>query len=458
MENVYRIFKQTVDKFEMLCPGDRVMLAYSGGTDSSALLGLLLKLRKERPLEICLAHFNHHLRAAAAEEENFVREVARRYKLPLDVGGENVKRFALDHRMNLEEAGRQLRYDFLKSAALRTGSRRIATAHTLTDQTETVLMRLMRGSGPRGLCGIYPLVEGGIIRPLLSLTREDIRVFLKACEMPFRVDESNADRRYLRNRIRLELLPLLREKYDARIESHIDSLTTILRDEETFMDQVAHDKSVGILTRIDGAWNLGISRLEILDVALQRRVVREFLCRIKGDLRGVSLEDVDRILSLREGGAFTFKTGITLERKKGIARRAAPLQENSEYTLFWGGEDALEIESLGMSFVSRIFREIPNPKDYDDLKRAWLDSKKISFPLQVRSRRDGDRYLPLGAPGRRKLKEVMREKGIPLALRNRLPLFISGGEIVWAPGLPVGEAFKIDEETREVVSIEMTDS
>lgn len=405
-----------------------------------------------------MGHFNHQLRAAAVEDEKFAAEIARRYKLPLEVGRGDVRRFARDRRMNLEETARQLRYDFLNSAAQRTGCRRIATGHTLSDQTETVLMRLMRGSGLRGLCGIYPLVEGGIIRPLLSLKRVDILNFLGECGMAYRLDESNSDQRFLRNRIRLELLPLIREKYEPGIESQIHRLTSILREEEAFMEQRVREKSAETLVRLEGSWALSLSRVKNLDIALQRRLVREFLRRIKGDLRRVSLEDVERILKMRDGDVFAFKEGISLERENGIIRRAARVEERSGYSLIWRGEDMLEIESPDLRFISRTLRKKPGPKDYDDRKRVWLDSGKASFPLQVRSRRDGDRYRPLGAPGSRKIKEVMREKGIPRAIRARLPLFVSQGEIVWSPGLPVGEAFKVDEDTCEVICIELISS
>lgn len=458
MKDVYRTFKHTVDRHGMLRPGDRVLVAYSGGVDSSALLGLLLDLRKERPFEIVVGHFNHQLRAAAVADEEFVAEVARRNSLPLEVGREDVRRFARDRRMNLEEAARQLRYDFLNSAARRIGCRRIATGHTLSDQTETVLMRLMRGSGLRGLCGIYPLVEGGIIRPLLSLKREDILKFLEDSGTAYRLDESNSDRRFLRNRIRIELLPLIREKYEAGIESHIDRLTSILREEEAFMEQVVREKSAEMLVRSDGIWTLSHSRVKNLDIALQRRLVREFLRRIKGNLRRVSLEDVERVLRMREGDVFTFKEGISLERENDIIRRAARVENRSGYSLIWRGEDTLEIESPDLRFVSRTLSRKPGPEDYDDRKRVWLDSGKASFPLQVRSRRPGDRYRPLGAPGGRKIKEVMREKGIPREIRTRLPIFVSRGEIIWSPGLPVGEAFKVDEDTREVICIELISS
>lgn len=456
MSNVYRTFKQTVDRYGMLPPGKRVLLAYSGGSDSSALLGLLLTLRKERMIEIYLGHFNHQLRAAAADDERFVREAAGRFRLPLEVGRGDVKEFARRHRLNLEEASRRLRYDFLKSAAGRIGNCRIATAHTLTDQTETVFMRIMRGSGPLGLSGIFPCMEGGIIRPLLSLTRNDIQAYLEENGMTFRVDDSNADRRYLRNRIRLDLLPLLREKYDARIESHVDRLTSILREEERFMEKLTHEKAREILVQIDGMWTLDLSRMKNLDTALRRRVAREFFRRIKGDLRRVSLEDVETILNLKEGRAFDFKSGITLEREHGIVRRVLPRPDLPAYALIWEGDEDLEIEPLGLRFHRRCSDKTPGPEDFDDRNSVWLDAGKLSFPLRVRSPLEGDRYRPLGAPGRRNLKDVMREKRIPRALRDRLPVFVCGGDIVWIPGLPVGDVFKIDGKTREVVGIEMT--
>ena len=171
--------KKTIKTHNLLQRKDKVLIAYSGGPDSTALLSLLLELRELWCLELFLVHFNHKLRPGAEKDEEFVKEVARKNSLPFFLGVKDVGRFAKKRKLNTEEAGRKLRYDFLKKTATRVKANRVATGHTMSDQAETFLMRLLRGSGLRGLSGIYPAVEGIIIRPLIDVERKDIEAYLR---------------------------------------------------------------------------------------------------------------------------------------------------------------------------------------------------------------------------------------------------------------------------------------
>ena len=222
----------------MIVPGDRVLAALSGGPDSVALVALLLKLREEMPLEVRLAHFNHRLRDEAGDDERFVRDLADRWVLPSTAGSADVRSYASRGKVNLEEAGRDLRYRFLRQAAAAAGATKIATGHTMTDQAETVLMRLMRGTGLAGLAGIAPVVPGPpcpIVRPLLALAGPDLRAWLDAEGLPFREDASNRDCRFLRNRIRAELLPELARRYEPQIVAHLARLAGIVREDDELL-------------------------------------------------------------------------------------------------------------------------------------------------------------------------------------------------------------------------------
>ena len=179
--------KKTIRDHGLFLEEDKILIAYSGGVDSTALLHLLLELQKEWPVELFLGHFNHTLRQSAEEDERFVREAARKLSLPLFVGRGNVRARAKAMKQNIEETGRQLRYEFLSQKAEEIGGAKIATGHTLTDQAETLLMRLMRGSGLRGLAGIYPVVDGKLVRPLLEVERKDIEAYLKKKKIVFRM-------------------------------------------------------------------------------------------------------------------------------------------------------------------------------------------------------------------------------------------------------------------------------
>ncbi len=446
--------KKTIKEYRLLEKKDRILIAYSGGKDSTALLHILLELRPEWQFELFLGHFNHKLRRNAEEDERFVRDMARKFSLPLFVGSENVRSQARTMKMNIEEAGRHLRYDFLKKTAGKIGPAKIATGHTMTDQAETFLMRLMRGSGLRGLAGIFPGVEGMLVRPLIQVQDRDIQAYLEAKNAQFRVDESNFDRRFLRNKIRLELLPFLERNFDPLIVSHLDRIASIIREEDSLLEAITQEKAKDVIKQEVESVYLDVRLLSSLPRALARRLVRNFIARLRGNLRAISFEDVESVLSMGEGKEFSLKKDMILRREKShvFLKKTSPPRLSYEYT--WDGEGILEIRELKMRFKGRrMRREKVSRLDYEDQTSAFLALEKIQFPLLIRNRREGDRYQPLGAPGQKKIKEIMRAKGVPLAERDRRPAFFSGGKIAWILGLPVGEEFKIEKTTTLVFNI-----
>ncbi len=442
----------------MVGPGDRVLAAVSGGPDSVALVALLLKLRDEMPLEVRLAHFNHRLRDEAAVDERFVRDLARRWVLPLEVGSADVRGAAGRRKLNLEEAGRDLRYRFLRRAAEAGRATKIATGHTMSDQAETVLMRLMRGTGLSGLAGIAPLVDGPpcpLIRPLLTVAGPDLRAWLSARDIPFREDASNLDLRFLRNRIRAELLPEIARRYEPRIAAHLARLAEIVREDEALLHGFVRGLTDALIRGRGRDASLDLRTLPLHLPALARRVAREFIREVAGGLRDVSFDDVEALLALGEGKELALRKGIVLRREAGrvgLRKRKAPAEA---YEVLWDGREDLPLDVPGLTLEGAVRRAEARRRSHarDDKTGADLDAAALVFPLTVRSRRPGDLYRPLGAPGRKKLKEVLRAKAVPAAGRDRLPVILSRGEIVWVPGLPIAESCRVTARTRSVFSI-----
>jgi len=455
MTMILNTVKNTIAKHGLLEKKDSVLLAFSGGLDSTGLLGIFLDLRNEWALDLFLGHFNHKLRTGADEDQRFVENTAQKYGLPLYVASEDVREFAKQNRLNLEEAGRLLRYDFLLQAAQRIGGAKIATGHTLNDQAETFFLRLIRGSGPRGLGSISPLVEGRIIRPLLALERKDIAEFVRKNRMEYREDESNFDRRYARNKVRLDLIPYIQENFDPDIIRRIGKIVSILREEDLYLENLASLQAERTIYRGKEEIGLDLETLSSLPRGLARRVVRHFIQELKGDLRGITFDNVESLMNLEEGKTLPLTKGLLLKREKGKALRMPGLPERIMFAYEWHGSSPLIIGEIGGKIESERIKR-PPAFVFDDNTRAYLDGEKVKFPLRVRNRREGDRYHPLGAPGHKKLKEVMRAKGIPLAYRDRKPVFLSGGEIVWVCGLPVAERFKVSEGTKEVLVLTCT--
>ena len=348
---VLAAFRKTVVDGGMIVPGDRVLAALSGGPDSVALAALLLKLREEMPLEVRLAHFNHRLRDEAAGDERFVRELARRWVLPLTVGSAEVRAHASRRKINLEEAGRDLRYRFLRQAAEAAGATKIATGHTMTDQAETVLMRLMRGTGLSGLAGIAPIVPGPpcpLVRPLLAIPGPDLRAWLDTEGLPFREDASNRDSRFLRNRIRAELLPELARRYEPQIVAHLARLAGIVREDDELLHGFVRELADEFILRTGRDISLDLKTLPLLLPALARRVAREFLREVAGSLRDISYEDVGSLLALGEGKDLTIRKGLVLRReggRVGLKKRTTPV---GSYETRWDGRGELVLPAAGL--------------------------------------------------------------------------------------------------------------
>jgi tRNA(Ile)-lysidine synthase len=457
-DRVFAAFRKAIRSGPLVSPGDRVLVAVSGGPDSVALTALFLKLRAEMPLEVRLAHFNHRLRAEAAADEGFVREMARRWVLPLAVASADVRSYAARKKLNLEEAGRELRYGFLRRAAAAAGATKIATGHTMSDQAETVLMRLMRGTGLAGLAGIAPVVAGApcpIVRPLLGLTGPELRAWLDAEGWPFREDASNRDGRFLRNRIRAELLPELARRYEPRIVAHLARLAGIVRQDDELLHAFVRELADEFILRRRGSVELDLKTLPLLWPALARRVAREFLRETAGGLRDISYDDVEALLALGDGKELTIRRGLVLRRESGRVGLKKPAPPAKPFASVWDGRGELFLAEAGLVLKGSTRRAgaARRPARNADRFRADLDADTLAFPLTVRNRKPGDLYRPLGAPGRKKLKEILRAKGVPRGGRDRLPVILSRGEIVWVPGLPVGERHKITEMTAAVLTI-----
>lgn len=445
--------RKTIDEYNLLEKEDKILIAYSGGIDSTSLLLLFLDLREEMGLELFLGHFNHKLRSSADEDERFVKKMAQTYSLPLFVGSKEVRSYAKKHRLNLEEAGRKLRYDFLKKIALKIGATKIATGHTMNDQTETFFMRLMRGSGLRGLSGIFPAVEKVIIRPLIQVKREDIEFFLKKKKVDFRVDESNFDRRFLRNRIRLDLIPYIQKDFNPEIVTLVERFVSLLQAEEDFLEKMTEKEAAKAILGGNGQIQLDLRLLLAMPRAMARRIVRAFIVKLKGDLRDISFQDVESILDLGQGKEIHLRKNLVLRREQDKIFLKSKAPANVPYEYPWLGDRFLEIKEIRIRIEGKKRKMDRFPLDFNDQARAFLDYEKLKFPLNVRNRREGDRYRPLGSPGRKKLKEIMRAKRIPSAERETRPVFLIKDKIVWILGLPVAEKYKVDPETRDVFEI-----
>jgi len=465
---IEKTFRDTITRHSMLQPEDRVLLAVSGGPDSTALLSLFGDLAEEMRLDLHVAHLNHGWRGAqSARDAEFVRRMAFRRGMPVTVGQVKPSTWSArrGRQSSREAIGRDLRMTFLLETAQQIGARRIALGHTRDDQAESFLLRLLRGSGTRGLAGIYPVVDGVFIRPLIDVRRHEIMSFLKARRLRYRIDPTNRDTQLTRNRVRRRLIPLLQRDFNPAVIDALSHATEILRDEETYLEEVAAAAYETLVDRSGPGVALRTSRLRDLPAALQRRVLRMALAEVRGDLRRITLPHVEKVLQMvretRGPRSLNLPDALLLRLEGGLLRIGAPAPGKNDL----GGPcrealcpvpGAISLPSLDLHLRARL---VPVDGLHAALQdagsnRAFLDADLLPGPLLIRPRRTGDRFVPLGAPGSRKVKSFLIDRKIPVDERGMIPLVLSGDRIAWIVGHQIDDRFKVTANTRRILLLE----
>lgn len=306
----------TVQNYAMITPGDSVLVGVSGGPDSVALLTILIALAEKLSITIAVAHLNHCLRGKESDrDEAFVRNLADVHGLPLHVQQTDVATCARENKKSIEEAARDVRYAFYREVSSQYGYKRIALGHNSDDNAEQVLMNLLRGSGPRGLMGIPPIRENWIIRPLIRVYRQEIMAFLAHSRQSFVLDSSNKDTRYLRNRVRHDLLPCLAKEYNPEIKSALNRLSLLLTSEDVWMEGETRAMIADHLERLNsGEVRFSRDLFCTLPQALARRAIRCAIQEVKGDLRRITFGHIDDIMALLAGNT----GGKNLDLPQGI--------------------------------------------------------------------------------------------------------------------------------------------
>lgn len=475
-----RKVKETIEKYQMFTIAERVVIGVSGGPDSITLLHLLLRLKDEYRLGLWIAHLNHQLRGKEAEEEaQRVEKFAFECGIPFISDSFDVPALAKRRKLGFEEAARRARYDFFERVANQVCANKIALGHTASDQVETVLMRLIKGAGLDGLCGIPP-VRGRIVRPLIEIFREETEDYCKRNNLKPCLDSSNNEVSFLRNRIRLSLLPLLSQQYNLQIKKNLFRMGSILRGDADFMKKEGERKFRTVLKEEIEKKNqrllvLDVEKLSRLHSALQKRVLREGIQRVKGDLKGISSDHLDSILNLSgEKGIrrLNLPGDLVIEREyKDLLIRIGK-SENMAFDGYLIIPGKTELAPLGLALETRLIngesaslfvssflnsKEKVNSSKTNDFpeKKAYFDFGKLELPLFLRSRKEGDRFFPLGMRGSKKVKDFFIDLKLPMERREMVPLLISKDRVVWIVGYRVDERFKVDSNTGKILAIEI---
>jgi tRNA(Ile)-lysidine synthase len=453
-----RKVEQTIRKYSMLEKGDRVVVALSGGADSCALLGALAALAPPWRLELIAAHFNHGLRGEESDgDEAFCRSLAG--KTGLVFATQKLAETAIPAGLSPEDYLRRERFRFLDRTAEDYRANKIALGHHRDDQAETFLINMIRGSGLDGLKGFLPVRENRYIRPLIGVSREEILGFLRERGAGFREDASNSEGIYLRNRVRLDLIPFLREKFNPQMEQTLARTAEIIRRDDSFIDECV--RKVLCLPHIRKEENeISFSASSVLSLhdALVYRVLKSLLEGLAAGEGGFSFSHLQALAGLlkesRTGKRLSLPHGIAARREYDRVILTAEPEESSpryEYPLMIPGE--VEVRERRMIFSIRREKEVP--VNLKDRSAFFFDGDKIREPLVVRNRREGDRFEPLGTKGSQKIKKLFMDRKIPRRERGRIALLADRESVIWIENMHFSERVKVTPETKNLLVLEV---
>ena len=446
-----------VTRESLISADSRVLVALSGGTDSVALILLLHQLAPVVGFMLAgVVHLNHQLRAAAPEDERFCRVLAERLELPISVRSVDVGGTAKRERISVEEAGHRERHTLFTWAVDALGADSVATAHTQDDQAETFLMRLLRGAGPVGLSGIHPR-SGCVIRPLLDISRLELREYLALRGQPFREDETNRDLSITRNRVRHELIPLLERRFSPSVVATLAREANIARYDADWMGTATSEAAAGIVAEKTGAVILDREALVAQPISLARRIAKQALERATG--RRAGFDQVERLLTLARdtdwrraeldlpGCRVAFSDGLVTIGPPRSRRRVSTFDRGFSYELQIPG--VVEVPEAGVAVgVERVVGGTGTA----DLKArgpsVYVDESRLGDRLIVRNWRRGDTLRPLGLAGRKKVQDLFVDRKVERDARQAVPIVVDrDAGIVWVVGHTVAHDFRVTPST-----------
>ncbi len=462
-----------IDAHHLLGPQSTVLVAVSGGPDSVALLGALVDLARvpRRAWKVSAAHLDHGLRPEAGADAAFVAELCERLGVELHAGRANVAQEARQEGLSLESAGRMARYRFLGQTARRLGCSHVATGHQADDNVETVLHRIVRGTGIEGLRGIPARRRLGgediwLVRPLLEQTRQDVLDYLHARGLGWREDASNAESAFTRNRIRHELLPLLREQFNPQVDAALRRLITTAEWAGQYLDALGGQAlEQALVDQSDRHVTLSVTSLARKDPLTASGAVREALRRLGAPLRAVGLEHVCRVLALLEGETsprqHDLPDGLRARREYDTlvlelpADRAGPPQAAVHELRVPGLTDLPDGTRLRVDTGPGGQAELQGLRPDKPPTVELLDADRLALPLLARHWHEGDRFWPLGARGHRKLSDFLGDRKIPAGRRNQLWIVCDQLGPVWVAPLRIDERVKVTPATRTLARLEL---
>ena len=451
----------TIKTNNMLTHGDNVIVAVSGGPDSTCLLHILHKLKEKFNITLYAAHVNHCLRGEESDkDEEYVKEFCRALGIECFSRRIDINRLAEERGLSTESAAREARYEFFEELIKDLNAQKIALAHNANDQAETVLMRIMRGTGMEGIIGIKAVRGNIFIRPLINIKRESIDGYCEDNNLLPRIDKTNLESIYTRNKIRLELIPYIMENFNSDIVTTLNRLADTIARDNYYLEKIASEKYKSYCERNDKKVIIDKNAFKEHEAVITR-ILRQALNELKGNLYNVEKVHIYDLINLQKSGTgkrITLPSNVVgYNNYENIELFIGKACENSEdekeYTLNINEENYVEFFNLRVSVKLISGNEKIDFKE--KLQVKYFDFDKIMGSITVRTRRRGDYFTPFGMKGRKKLKDFFMDLKISQEERNRIPLICFGEHIAWIVGYRSSENYKIDKTTKNILEIKV---
>ncbi len=441
----------------MINDGDRIIIALSGGPDSISLLHILHTLKNKLNITIYAAHVNHLLRGNDAyKDEELCEKYCDELGILCFVKRVDINQLSKIKNISHELAGREARYEFFDELMKKYDCNKIAIAHNLNDQAETVLMRMMRGTGIEGLVGIRPVRDNIFIRPLIEITRKEIEKYCEENELPAAIDKTNFENIYARNKIRLELIPYMENNFNKDIIHTLNRMSNIIREDSDYLEEISDE----IFKKY--CYRKG-DRVIIYKDAFREhktiitRVLRKAILQIKGDLYNIEnshIIDIIKLYNQNTGKTIMLPDSLMVDNVyKDIHIYKEIKDHNTNVHEMIPFNDEFYCEKLHIKIITKIFHKNNDINLTDSDMAKYFDFDKVKDNIVLRYRKDGDRFTSLGMKGSKKLKDLFIDLKVPRHERDIIPLICFGDEIGWIVGYRISEKFKVDNNTERILQI-----
>lgn len=463
-----KVLSEKVMKFikenSMFNKGDKVIVAVSGGPDSICLLYILNEHKDELGITLFGAHINHCLRGMESDkDEEYAKKTCESLKIDFYSKAVDIHKIAEKNNLSCEMAGREARYDFFGELMIKLNANKIALAHNANDQAETILMRMMRGTGIEGLIGIKPVRDKIYVRPILHLSRSEIEKYCEVNGIDPRIDKSNLETIYARNKVRLDLIPYIQENFNKDIIKTLNRLSDIVKVDNDYLESIS-------MEQYKKHCDIGEKKVIINDSAFSEheaivsRIIRSALLHVNHNLYNIEKIHISNIIDLQKhdtGKTIMLPQNIIVGNCYGNIHIYIKDNESSTANLVNSNEYSLNVnENNSVEHLKKVIKiqvkpkaELIQIKNDDYIK--YFDYDKIVGPIILRYRKDGDKFIPLGMKGNKKLKDLLMDLKIPKDIRNDIPLVCFGMDIAWVVGHRVSDKFKISKDTKNILQIKI---